>query len=150
MQDTQHTPRRASAHAPPILRFTLAVAAWVIGAFAVMRLDWVQTSLLLPFARLQQQVASDLLGAPRDAVVVDLSCTGADAIALSLGVIFAFPASWRARARGGLICLLLIMALNTVRIGTLSFVADNPSLMNVLHVFVWPAILIVAVMTCPP
>ena len=60
-------------------------------------------------------------------------------------MIFAFPASWRARIRGGSVGLLLIVALNTLRIGTLSFVAGNGSLMTLLHVYVWPAILIVAV-----
>ena len=139
---------REHSNAPPsgsAIRFTVTVAAWVVGLFGLMRAGWVQQNLLLPFAGVQQRLASDLMGAPPNAVVVDLSCTGADAIALCLGVIFAFPASWRARLRGGILGLLLISVLNTARIGTLSFVAGNGSLMNLLHIYVWPAILIVAV-----
>ena len=47
--------------------------------------------------------------------------------------------------RGGILGLLLITVLNTLRIGTLSFAAGNGSLMNLLHIYVWPAVLIVAV-----
>ena len=133
------------ARSDSVVRFTLTVAAWVVGLFGLMRVGWVQQHLLLPFAGVQQRLAIDLMGAPPNVVVVDLSCTGADAIALCLGVILAFPASWRARMRGGSLGLLLITALNTLRIGTLSFAAGTGVLMNLLHVYVWPALLIVAV-----
>ena len=133
------------ARANSTVRFTLTVAAWVVGLFGLMRVGWVQQHLLLPFAGVQQRLAIDLMGAPSNVVVVDLSCTGADAIALCLGVIFAFPTSWRARLRGGILGLLLITVLNTLRIGTLSFAAGNGTLMNLLHIYVWPAVLIVAV-----
>ena len=133
------------ARSDSVVRFTLTVAAWVVGLFGLMRVGWVQQHLLLPFAGVQQRLAIDLMGAPPNVVVVDLSCTGADAIALCLGVIFAFPATWRARMRGGSLGLLLITSLNTLRIGTLSFAAGTGALMNLLHVYVWPALLIVAV-----
>ena len=81
------------ARANSTVRFTLTVAAWVVGLFGLMRVGWVQQHLLLPFAGVQQRLAIDLMGAPSNVVVVDLSCTGADAIALCLGVIFAFPTS---------------------------------------------------------
>ena len=140
--DAPHSEQESPAS---VIRFTLTVAAWVVAFFGSTRVGWVQQHLLLPFAGLQQQLAADLMGAPSNAVIVDMSCTGADAIALCLGVIAAFPTSRRARLQGGAIGLLLITALNTVRIGSLSLVADNLSLMNVLHVYVWPGILIVAV-----
>lgn len=143
LPDSTSEPRRQR----PIsaMRFILTLAGWVIGLFALMRLAWVQRYLLLPFATLQQQVASRLSGAPEGAVVVDLSCTGADAIALCMGVVFAFPAPWRERVRGGVLGLLLITALNTLRIGTLSLVAANRSLLDALHLYVWPAALTIAV-----
>ena len=137
--------RHTGARSDSAIRFTLTVAVWVVGLFGLMRVGWVQQYLLLPFAGMQQRLAIDLMGAPPNVVVVDLSCTGADAIALCLGVILAFPASWRARMRGGVLGLLLIVVLNTLRIGTLSFAAGKGALMNLLHVYVWPAILIVAV-----
>jgi exosortase/archaeosortase family protein len=127
-------------------RLLLTVAAWVVGLFGLMRLGWVQQQILLPLGAFQQRIASDLLGAPRDAVVVNVSCTGADEMALCVGVIAAFPVAWPARVRGALAGLALILALNTVRIGSLSFVAHDGALLNLLHLYVWPAILIVAVL----
>ena len=54
----------------------------------------------------------------------------------------AFPATWSARLRGAGIGLLVIAAFNIVRIGNLSLVAASPSLLDILHIYVWPAILI--------
>ena len=41
--------------------------------------------------------------------------------------------------------MLLIAVMNTLRIASLSFVATNGALMNLLHIYVWPTILIIAV-----
>ena len=126
-----------------VLRFALTAGAWCIGLFGVMRLGWVERQLLLPFAQLQERVADQLTGVQTDAVYVDASCSGGDAMALCLGAVLAFPAPWSARLRGAGIGLLVIMAFNTVRIGNLSLVAAYPSLLDILHIYVWPAILIV-------
>ena len=125
-----------------VLRFALTAGAWCIGLFGVMRLGWVERQLLVPFAQLQERVADQLTGAPTDAVYVDASCSGGDAMALCLGAVLAFPAPWSARLRGAGIGLLVIIAFNTVRIGNLSLVAAYPSLLDILHIYVWPAILI--------
>ena len=47
-------------------------------------------------------------------------------------------------AAGGLI---MITAINTIRIGSLSLAVDRPELFNFLHHFAWPAILIIAGLT---
>ena len=107
-----------------------------------MRLGWVERQLLVPFAQLQERVADQLTGAPTDAVYVDASCSGGDAMALCLGAVLAFPAPWSARLRGAGVGLLVIAAFNIVRIGNLSLVAAYPSLLDILHIYVWPAILI--------
>ena len=125
-----------------VFRFALTAGAWFIGLFGVMRLGWVERQLLVPFAQLQERVADQLTGAPTDAVYVDASCSGGDAMALCLGAVLAFPATWSARLRGAAVGLLVIAAFNTVRIGNLSLVAATPTLFDLLHVYVWPAILI--------
>ena len=125
-----------------VLRFALTAGAWFVGLFGVMRLGWVERRLLVPLAQLQERVADQLTGAPTDAVYVDASCSGGDAMALCLGAVLAFPATWSARLRGAGLGLLVIAAFNTVRIGNLSLVAANPSLLDLLHVYIWPAILI--------
>ena len=133
--------------APPpasgVLRFALTAGAWFIGLFGLMRLGWVERQLLVPFAQLQERVADQLTGAPTDAVYVDASCSGGDAMALCLGAVLAFPAPWSARLRGAGIGLLVITSFNIVRIGNLSLLGDNLPLLDLLHVYIWPAILIV-------
>ena len=123
--------------------FVLRALAWVAVLFGGMRLAWVQEHLLVPSANLQHGLACALTGAPRDAVIVNQSCTGSDAMALCLGAIFAFPAPWRRRLIGAGIGLACILAVNTVRIGSLSMVVADRDLFQLLHVYIWPAAIVV-------
>ena len=125
-----------------VLRFALTAGAWFIGLFGLMRLGWVERQLLLPFAQLQERVADQLTGVQNDAVYVDASCSGGDAMALCLGAILAFPATWSARLRGVGVGLLVIAAFNIMRIGNLSLLGDNLPLLALLHDYIWPGILI--------
>ena len=127
-----------------MLRFTLVTGAWFVGLFGLMRLPWVERTLLEPFAQLQQRVADQLTGAPSDLVYADASCSGGDPMALCAGAILAFPATWGARLRGAAVGLTAITALNVVRLGNLSLVAEDGALLDLLHVYVWPGILILA------
>ena len=126
------------------LRYLFTLGAWFVGLFGLMRFGWVERSLLTPFAKLQQQVADQLTGAPSDLVYADASCSGGDPMALCAGAIFAFPAAWGARLRGVTLGLLAITLLNVVRLGHLSLVATDRAQLELLHVYVWPGILIVA------
>ena len=123
--------------------FIVRIAAWIALFFGFLRLPWVQDWLLLPFASFQGDVACSLAGTARGSVIVDLSCTGSDAMALCLGAVFAFPSSWRRRIVGGLAGLVLVSIVNTIRIGSVSRVVDDRELFELLHVYVWPAIIIV-------
>ena len=125
-----------------MLRFTLVTGAWFVGLFGLMRLPWVERVLLTPFAGVQQQVADQLTGAPSDLVYADASCSGGDPLALCAGAIFAFPATWGSRLRGAAVGFTLITAFNIVRLGHLSLIAENRELLDLLHVYVWPGILI--------
>ena len=122
--------------------FVLRALGWVAVLFGSMRLPWVQDHLLLPSASLQHGLACALTGASRSAVVVDQSCTGSDAMALCLGAIFAFPAAWRRRLTGAAIGLACILAVNTARIGSLSLVAGDRDLFQLLHIYIWPALIV--------
>jgi len=122
--------------------FVLRALGWVAVLFGGMRLAWVQEHLLVPSASLQQGLACALTGASSDAVVVDQSCTGSDAMALCLGAIFAFPAAWRRRLVGAAIGLAFILAVNTARIGSLSLVVADRGLFELLHVYIWPAVIV--------
>ncbi|MCY4509235.1 MAG: hypothetical protein OXG35_20085, partial [Acidobacteria bacterium] len=125
------------------LRFALTIGAWFVGLFGLMRLGWVESNLLTPFAQLQQRVAEQLMGVKSGMLYADASCSGGDPMALCMGAIFAYPAMWGSRLRGAAVGLAAITALNVVRLGSLSMVAENRNLLDVLHLYVWPGILII-------
>ena len=69
--------------------------------------------------RLQAAAGSALVGPSSLPIEVTLACSGADALALCLAAIVAYPARWRMRAAGAAGGAAVILALNTIRIGTL-------------------------------
>ena len=136
-------PEAGGADGNTMLRFTLVTGAWFVGLFGLMRLPWVERTLLTPFAKVQQGVADQLTGAPSDlSTPTRAAAAGTDPLALCAGAIFAFPATWGARLRGAAVGFTLITAFNVVRLGHLSLIAENRELLDLLHVYVWPGILI--------
>ena len=127
------------------VRFALRGVAWSLGFFGLLRLNWTEAHAVLPLTRVQAAVAVGLFGSSALPVEVTLACSGADALALCLGAILAYPVQWRKRMAGAAGGAALILALNTVRIGTLGRVAASPAWFNTLHVFVWPAVLTLAI-----
>jgi exosortase/archaeosortase family protein len=125
--------------------FALRLVAWSLALFGLVRLPWVGTQILLPATRLQAAVGSALVGTPSLPVEATLACSGADAIALCLAATLAYPARWRLRALGVAGGVALILALNTIRIGTLGRLAASPRWFDVVHVYVWPAVLTIAI-----
>ena len=107
--------------------------------FGLLRLNWTEAHAVLPFTRLQAAAAVGLFGTPSTPVEVTLACSGADALALCLGAILAYPVTWRTRLAGAAGGAALILGLNTLRIGTLGRAAASPAWFNALHVYVWPA-----------
>ena len=129
------------------VKFALRAVAWSLGFFGLLRLNWTEAHAVLPFARAQAAVAGGLFGTARSALPVEvtLACSGADALALCLGAVLAYPVKWRTRLAGAGGGAALILGLNTLRIGTLELVAASPAWFNALHVYVWPAVLTVAI-----
>lgn len=127
------------------LNFALRGVAWSLGLFGLMRVGWVETHAVLPLTLLQARVAASGFGTPALPIEVTLACSGADALALCAGAILAYPATWPMRLRGAGGGIVLILALNTVRIGALGRAAAAPVWFDALHVFVWPALLTVAI-----
>ena len=121
-------------------RFALRAIGWSVVLFGALRLRGVENLAVLPLTLLQGRVAANLFGPPAWPIDVTLACSGADAIALCAGFILAYPARWPARigaAAGG---IGLILALNTVRIGTLGL-ATSQGWFELLHFYAWPALL---------
>ena len=126
-------------------RFVLRGVAGSLAFFGLLRLNWIEAQVVLPFTRMQAGVAAGLFGAPASPVEATLACSGADALALCLGAVLAYPVTWRARLAGAAGGIALIVGLNTVRIGTLGRAAASPAWFNALHLYVWPAVLTLAI-----
>jgi len=124
--------------------FLLAALAWSLGLFALLRTPWVEERLVLPVTQLQAQAADYYAGRPRAPIAVTLECSGTDVLALCLAVILACPVPGRARFAGTAGAVAFVLGLNTVRIATLGRAAASPALFRVLHLQVWPAILVLA------
>ena len=131
--------------ATPARSFALRLIAWSLALFGLLRLPWVGTHILLPVTRLQAAAGSALLGPSSLPIEATLACSGADALALCLAAIVAYPARWRMRAAGVAGGTAVILALNTIRIGTLGRAAASPRWFDALHVYVWPAVLTIAI-----
>jgi exosortase/archaeosortase family protein len=135
----------APGSGPSAASFALRLTAWSLVLFGVFRLTWVESQILLPATRLQAAAGAALLGPSSLPIDATLACSGADALALCLAAIVAYPARWRTRAAGVVCGAAGLLALNTIRIGTLGRAAVSPGWFHVLHVYVWPAVLTIAV-----
>jgi exosortase/archaeosortase family protein len=133
-----------ASHPTPAVRFVLRAVAWGLGLFALLRLGWIDVHVMLPLTRAQANLAVHVFGTPAVPVEVTQACSGAEALALCLGAVLAYPVRWRARLSGAGGGAALILVLNTLRIGTLGRAAASPAWFDALHVYVWPAVLTVA------
>jgi exosortase/archaeosortase family protein len=127
------------------VKFVLRGLAASLGFFGLLRLNWTEAHVLLPFTHAQAGLAAGLFGTPALPVEVTLACSGADALALCLGAVLAYPVPWRARLAGAAAGAALILGLNIARIGILGRAAASPAWFNTLHVYVWPAVLTIAI-----
>ena len=129
----------------PALSFAIRGAAWSLGLFGALRLREVETMALLPLTRLQGRLAEGAFGIPAAPIDVTLACSAADAFALCLAAILAYPANGLARLKGAAGGIALILVVNTLRIGALGRAAATPAWFEALHVYVWPAVLTLAI-----
>jgi exosortase/archaeosortase family protein len=126
-------------------KFTLRASLWSLAFFGMLRLSWMEVHAVLPFTQLQAALAVGLFGTPASPIDATLACSGADAVALCFGAIFGYPVQWRTRLVGAAAGGGVIVALNISRIGTLGRAASSPFLFNALHVYIWPAVLTLAI-----
>ena len=126
-------------------KFVLWGVVTSLGLFGGLRLQWIENTILLPLTRVQGDLGAALFGTPALPVQVTLACSGAEALALCVGAVLAYPVAWRARVTGAVGGIALILTLNTLRIGTLGLVTDSPAWFAALHEYGWPALLTLAV-----
>jgi exosortase/archaeosortase family protein len=134
-----------SLHSPLAADFVLRAVACSLGIFGVLRLGWTEAHIVLPATVFQGGLAVHLFGAATLPVAVTLACSGADAVALCLGAVLAYPVRWRSRLAAAAGGIALILVINTFRIGTLGMAASSPAWFDALHLYVWPAVLTLAI-----
>jgi exosortase/archaeosortase family protein len=136
---------RALAQGSPhsFLGFGMRALGLSIVLFGLLRLGWVEHHLLWPFTSLQASLAAWSGGGADTFSRVGLNCSGADAIALCLAFILAWPANWGARIAAAVVGLLFIVGVNIVRIMTLVRLEPSPWF-TLLHEYLWPAALTLA------
>ncbi|MCU1384291.1 MAG: hypothetical protein JWL71_2988 [Acidobacteria bacterium] len=129
----------------PAGSFALRLVGWSVALFGLFRLPWMAFHVLLPATQLQAAAGAALLGPSTLPIEATLACSGADALALCVAAIAAYPVPWRKRAAGIALGTTAIVALNTVRIGTLGRAVASPRLFQLLHVYIWPFVLTLAI-----
>jgi exosortase/archaeosortase family protein len=135
----------ARNHRTQALSFALRFVVWTLGLFGTMRLAWFEAHAVLPLTQIQGRVAERWFGTSPLPIEVTLACSGADALALCAGAILAYPARWNARIGGAAGGIGLVLLLNTIRIGTLGRAVAAPAWFEALHVYIWPALLTLAI-----
>lgn len=125
-------------------KYVVWATTTALGLFGLLRLPWVEAHLVLPVTRMQGVVAASAFNTPAAPISVTLACSGTEVIAMCLGAVLAYPVSWRARLSGATLIVVAILGLNTLRIGTLGLAAGDPQWFNALHLYLWPAGLILA------
>jgi exosortase/archaeosortase family protein len=132
-----------TARSTPPHRVVARALALSVALFGVVRLEWVETHVLWPFTMLQARLAASGGAGDQALARVGLDCSGADAMALCLAFILAWPAGMARRLAGALGGLLFVGAVNVVRIVTLVRAYDSPWF-GLLHEYVWPGVLTLA------
>src|SRR5688500_12714307 len=108
-------------------------------------MSWTEAHIVLPLTQVQGSIASRLFGVPAAPVEVTLACSGADALALCLGAVLAYPVKWRSRLAGAGGAIALILGINSLRFATLGWAAASPAWFGALHLYVWPGVLTLAI-----
>ena len=126
-------------------KFGLRGVTYGLALFGLLRLNWIETHALLPFTGAQAAAAAALFGPSASPVTVTLACSGTDALALCVGAVLAYPARWHARLSGVVAGMILIVALNITRIGTLGLATVSAAWFSALHLYIWPGVLTLAI-----
>jgi exosortase/archaeosortase family protein len=143
---TMHAGPFESPSAAPGWRFSALALGWSIGLFALLRQPWVERVIVGALIDVQRTLALWYGAQPSGVVSITASCSGADAAALCLGATLAYPVAWRQRLAGALGGLLLILTINTARIGTLLTITPGTPRFELLHLYVFPALLVAAIL----
>lgn len=158
----EHVPDRATSPGQRRRREVTFLVLFVLllaGGFTLISLHWVNDHVIEPFTAGIARVSGatlDLLGqdvrmqgtiirSPRFAVNIRNGCNGVEAMLIFLAAVLAFPAPWRSRLAGLALGILVIQAVNLVRVVALFLTgAYFPRFFDSSHTVVWQTIVILS------
>lgn len=135
-----------------LIRFGVLIAV----LYTAIALEPVDRAVVAPFTRGVTAVAGWLLQATGEPVVrtgtllrtggfaadVKNGCNGIEATLLLVAAMLAFPAPWRTKIAGLAAGVVLIQALNLIRVTSLVILGrDYPHLFETFHVTVWQVVI---------
>jgi exosortase H (IPTLxxWG-CTERM-specific) len=91
--------------------------------------------------------SGNVIGSSAFAVSIEAGCNGLEATLVLVAAIVAFPAPWKHRARGIVIGVLAVQALNIVRVASLYYLgAWNRAVFEWAHLYLWQALIMLDVL----
>ena len=98
---------------------------------------------LLRLLGTKTSASGTLIVSPQFAADIKAGCTGIEPVIILLSAIFAFPSPWKAKAYGAILGVVILQAVNLVRIVSLVFLGINHSdYFHDAHTFIWQIIII--------
>jgi exosortase H (IPTLxxWG-CTERM-specific) len=143
----------------PRILFVAKFVAGLVVLYAVVALNQVNDSVIVPFTEVVAQcsavvlrgfesgveVAGTVIRSPRFALDVQNGCNGVEATILLVAAILAFPATLRSRLIGLAVASVAIELLNLVRLSSLFWLGEHHRrIFDFFHVGVWQMLVILA------
>ena len=89
------------------------------------------------------KASGTLIVSPQFAADIKAGCTGVEPIIILLSAIFAFPSSWKAKAYGAILGMVVLQVVNLIRIVSLVYLGINhPKYFHDAHSFIWQIVII--------
>jgi exosortase H (IPTLxxWG-CTERM-specific) len=120
-------------------------------------LNPVNQKVIIPFTNLLAKSSVFLLGllgtktnasgtlivSPQFPADIKAGCTGVEPVIILLSAIFAFPSSWKAKVYGAILGMVILQAVNLIRIVSLVYLGINhPKYFHDAHTFIWQIVII--------
>lgn len=110
----------------------------------VANLTAVWTSVGLGFLGISTSVDGTIIASNRFAVDIVAECTAIGPLLLFTGAILAYPSKFASKGAGVMAGIVLLTAINVVRIVSLFWIGSNfPQFLDVAHLLVWQSAMII-------
>jgi exosortase H (IPTLxxWG-CTERM-specific) len=141
----------------PVLRFGLTFAVLMALYYVVTLLPWTDGTLFPAYLESNAKVSNAILHwfgqtstvvgstirSPQFSITIKRGCDALEPSWLFCAAVLAFPAPWRRRLPGIFAGVVIILALNLVRIVSLYFIGIHlPGFFEMMHLELWPVIFI--------